>query len=292
MDFLSSFRRELQKQAPAPERLAFYIAGMAYPMLDVEEEMARLDAITALVSRALTPIDAGYERAMRFLDVLYYDLGFVGNRENYYEPNNSFFNIVLQQRTGLPIMLSMLYMVVGQRLNLDVTGMGFPGHFMVRYREGNSSWLLDPFHGKLMAEDEVNSYLSDLFGQPVYLPLASFTPVAPSELAQRILNNLRNVYLGHRAFTMALRVTDYLLAIDPLDRNIWRERGLLHYQEDHWEAASYSLRRYFYLSGQLMVAHGLSETERAEPISHPLPADDEQVLEIFFQIEEMRKRIN
>ena len=82
------------------------------------------------------------------------------------------------------------------------------------------------------------------------------------------------------------------LAIDPLDRNIWRERGLLHYQEDHWEAASYSLRRYFYLSGQLMVAHGLSETERAEPISHPLPADDEQVLEIFFQIEEMRKRIN
>lgn len=291
MNFLSSFRRELEQQEPAPERLAFYIAGMAYPTLDIEAEMARLDEITAIVSRALAPIDAGYERAMRFLDVLYYDLGFVGNRENYYKPDNSFFNVVLQQRTGLPIMLSLLYMIIGKRLKLDVAGMGFPGHFMVRYQEGNSSWLLDPFHGKLMAAEEVNSYLGELFGQPIHLALASFAPVTPTELARRILNNLRNVYLGHHAFTMALRVTDYLLAIDPLDRNIWRERGLLHYQEDDWEAASYSLRRYFFLSGQLLVAHGLEEVDVANP-PIPLPPDDEQVMEIFAQIEEMRKRIN
>ncbi|MCB0084514.1 MAG: transglutaminase family protein [Caldilineaceae bacterium] len=292
MDFLSSFRRELVQREPAPERLALYIAGMAYPSLDINEEMQRIEAVAAIVQRALSPIDAGYERAMRFLDVLYFDLGFVGNRENYYEPNNSFFNIVLQQRTGLPIMLSLLYMAIGKRLHLDVAGMGFPGHFMVRYQEGNESWLLDPFHGKLLADTEVNHYLAELFGQPVNLPLASFTPVTPSALAQRILNNLRNIYLGHHAFTMALKVTDYLLAIDPQDRNIWRERGLLYYQEENWEAASYSLRRYFYLSGQLLVAHGLAESDLAEHFSPAVPPDDEQVLEIFFQIEEMRKRIN
>lgn len=292
MDFLGCFYRELQQNDPAAERLALYIAGMAYPTLDVEEEMARLDAITAIVNRALVPIDAGYERALRFLDVLYYDLGFVGNRDNYYEPNNSFFNIVLQQRTGLPIMLSLLYMVVGKRLNLDVQGMGFPGHFMVRVRDANGSWLLDPFNGKLIVAEEIDSYLGDLLGQPVRLSSASFTPVTPNELARRILYNLRNVYLGHHTFTMALHVTDYLLALDPQDRDIWRERGLLHYQEDHWEAASYSLRRYFYLSGQLMVAHGLAEPDLTESIPPTLPPDDDQVLEIFFQIEEMRKRIN
>jgi len=292
MDFLRCFYHELQQNDPAPERLALYIAGMAYPTLDVEEEMARLDAITAIVNRALFSIDVGYERSMRFLDVLYYDLGFVGNRDNYYEPNNSFFNNVLQQRTGLPIMLSLLYMVIGKRLNLDVEGMGFPGHFMVRIRDGNGSWLLDPFNGKLVVAEEINGYLSDLFGQPVTLPKASFTPVAPVELARRILNNLRNVYLGQHAFAKVLQVTDYLLVIDPQDRDTWRERGLLHYQEDHWEAASYSLRRYFYLSGQLMVAHGLVEPDLTEPVPPTLPPDDDQVLEIFFQIEEMRKRIN
>ena len=150
MDFLECFRRELQQNDPATERLAFYIAGMAYPLLDVAEEMARLEKIVAVVNRALVAIEPGYERAMRFLDVLYYDLGFVGNRDNYYEPNNSFFNIVLQDRTGLPIMLSLLYMTIGQRLGIDVAGMGFPGHFMVRYRDDAGRWLIDPFNGKLI----------------------------------------------------------------------------------------------------------------------------------------------
>ena len=109
---------------------------------------------------------------------------------------------------------------------------------------------------------------------------------------QRILNNLRNVYLGHRAFTMALRVSDYLLAVDPLDRNTWRERGLLYYQQDDWAAASYNLRRYFYLADQLMVAQGLAQPATTSEHQTPLDADDAQVLEIYQQIEEMRKRIN
>jgi regulator of sirC expression with transglutaminase-like and TPR domain len=292
MDFLNSFRRELQQPEPAPERLALYIAGMAYPLLDVEEELARLDAIAAVVSRALVAIEPGYERAMRFLDVLYYDLGFVGNHDNYYEPNNSFFNVVLQNRTGLPIMLSLLYMTIGKRLGIDVTGMGFPGHFMVRYREHTGSWLIDPFNGKLMAPQEVNGYLSQLFAQPVTLMLDSFTPISTQALVQRILNNLRNVYLGHRAFSMALRVSDYLITVDPLDRNAWRERGLLYYQEDQWEAASYNLRRYFYLAGHLMVVQGLTEATPATDPQAALHPDDAQVLEIYQQIEEMRKRIN
>jgi regulator of sirC expression with transglutaminase-like and TPR domain len=292
MDFLEGFRRELQKSEPAPERLALYIAGMAYPRLDVEAELARLEDVAQTVERALRPIEPGYERAMRFLDVLYYDLGFVGNRDNYYAPTNSFLNVVLQQRTGLPIMLSLLYMAIGKRLALDVAGMGFPGHFMVRYRDDLGSWLIDPFNGKLMAAQEVNGYLTQLFDQPVALTLESFAPVSPQALVERVLNNLRNVYLGHRAFTMALRVTDYLLVLNPLDRNTWRERGLLYYQEDHWEAASYSLRRFFYLNDELLAIQGLEEETEGEQPPEPRHPDDEQVIEIYYQIEEMRKRVN
>ncbi|MEZ4683649.1 MAG: hypothetical protein R2932_56515 [Caldilineaceae bacterium] len=70
-----------------------------------------------------------------------------------------------------------------------------------------------------------------------------------------------------------------------------RKRGLLHYQDDNWEAASYNLRRYFYLSGQLMAAQGLPDPPES---SHTVVSQvtDEQVLEIYLQIEEMRKRIN
>jgi len=292
MDFLRNFRSELQQPNPAPERLAFYIAGIAYPMLDVEEEMARLETVAAVVSRALIAIEPGYERAMRFLDVLYYDLGFVGNRDNYYEPNNSFLNIVLQQRTGLPIMLSLLYMAIGRRLQMDITGVGFPGHFMVRYTDPTGSWLIDPFNGKLVLPQEINGYLSQLFDQPFNLTLESFAPISSQALATRILNNLRNVYLGHHAFTLALQVSDYLLLLEPLDRNLWRERGLLFYQEAHWEAASYNLRRYFYLADHLMVAQGLTTFKPPTKTGPPMHADDEQIMEIYLLSEEMRKRIN
>lgn len=291
MDFLGHFRREVHRDDPAPERLALYVAGMAYPMLKIEEELQRIEEITALVRRALLGMEPGYERAMRFLDVLYYDLVFVGNRTNYYEPTNSFLNVVLERRVGLPIMLSLLYIAVGKRLNLDVSGMGFPGHFMVRYRDRVGTWILDPFNGKLVASDEVNRYLSDLFEQPIQLPPESFIPVTVPALVQRILNNLRNIYLGNHAFNMVLRVTDYQLAIDPSDPNTWEERGLLFYQENHWEEASYNLRRYFYLAGHLMTVYGF-QTGEDDHLSERLPPHDEQLLEIYYQTEEMRKRIN
>ncbi|MCB0063984.1 MAG: hypothetical protein KDE19_17800 [Caldilineaceae bacterium] len=291
MDFLRHFHRELQTHSPAPERLAIYIAGMAYPKLDVEEELARITQIVRLVERALMGIAPGQERAMRFLDVLYYDLGFVGNHEHYYEPNNSYLNIVLQRRVGLPIMLSLIYMVVGHRLGMSVTGMGFPGHFMVRYEDEAGIWFLDPFHGKLLEQEEIDGYLSALLGQRVMLTPENLLPVSAVALARRILYNLRNVYIKHQAFTMAMRVSEYLLAIDPMDGNIWQERGLLFYREENWELASYNLRRYLYLSGRLMVAHGLSEPSSDMPLDIVQPYEEE-IMEIYHQVEEMRKRVN
>lgn len=291
MNFLRSFQRELQQNSPSPERLAVYIAGMAYPKLDVDEELARIDQIVSLVKRALMGIPPGQERAMRFLDVLYYDLGFVGNQEHYYEPNNSFLNIVLQRRVGLPIMLSLIYTVVGNRLDINVTGMGFPGHFMIRYEDEVGTWFLDPFHGKLLEREEIDGYLSALLGQRVILTAENFVPVSAVALARRILYNLRNVYVKHQAFTMAMRVSEYLLAIDPMDGNIWQERGLLFYREEDWEAASYNLRRYLYLSGRLMVAHGLSEPNDDAALDVIQPYEEE-IMEIYYQVEEMRKRVN
>jgi len=288
MDFVEEFRRELQQPAPAPERLALAIAGIAYPAIDIEAECAQLDQLASTVRRALEQIPPGFERAERFLDVLYHDLGFTGNRQHYYDPDNSMFNIVLRRRTGLPIMLSLVYMAVGRRLDLDVEGIGFPGHFMVRYQDELGQWLIDPFHGKVIEVSAAEHYLSQVFEQTVNLPSESYQPVTAPLLAQRILYNLRNVYLSHKAFTMALRITNYLLALAPLEPGVWQERGLLYYQEEDWEQASYTLRRYFHLTGQLFLAHGLEPTADATPPT----AAEPQLWEIFQQIEEMRRRIN
>jgi len=290
MNFLERFRQEISKREPEPEQLALAIAGMAYPELDIEEQLTQIDRLAAVVRRALHDIPPGYERAARFIDVLHYDLGFTGNRDHYYDPNNSYLNVVLRRRVGLPIMLSLLYMAIGRRLQLDVSGLGFPGHFMVRYRDEAGVWLLDPFHNQVMALEAAGSYLSNLFERPITLSTDMFEPISATALAQRILYNLRNVYLSRKDFVMTRHVLDYLLLLTPEDPELWQEKGLLHYHVDDWEAASYYLRRYFFLIGQYMLAYG--NEKNSDLAQATLQPHDRQLLEVFQQIEEMRRRIN
>lgn len=290
MNFLERFRRELAHREPKAEYLALAIAGMAYPTLDVEEQVAQIDALAAVVRRALHDLPPGYERAARFIDVLHYDLGFSGNREHYYDPDNSYLNVVLRRRVGLPIMLSLLCIAIGRRLQLDVSGLGFPGHFMVRYQDNAGAWLLDPFHHQVMALDAAGSYLSGIFERPVTLSTTMFEPVSAVALAHRILNNLRNVYLSQKNFDMTLHVLNYLLLLAPEEAGLWQEKGILHYHADDWEAASYHLRRYFFLSGQYMLAYG--HEKNADLAQATLSSHDRQLVEVFQQIEEMRRRIN
>ena len=290
MTFLEQFRVELERKDPNPEYLAFAIAGMAYPTLNIEEQLAMLDQLASVVARALHDIPPGYERAARFIDVLHYDLGFTGNREHYYHPDNSHLNVVLQQRIGLPIMLSLLCIAIGRRLGLDIAGMGFPGHFMARYQDKEGVWLLDPFYNRVTFLSDANRYLSDIFERPVTLSPEMYEPVSATMLAQRILLNLRNVYLSRKNFPMTIAVLEYLLLLKPNDPTLWQEKGLLHYQADEWEAASYHLRRYFFLSDRYMLAYG--HEKKTEPARATEQPTQNQLLEVFQQIEEMRRRIN
>jgi len=290
MTFLEQFRVELKQEQSNPEYLALTIAGMAYPTLDIKEQLATLDQLAAVVARALHDLPPGYERAARFIDVLHYDLGFSGNRDQYYHPDNSYLNVVLRQRVGLPIMLSLLCMAIGRRLQLDIVGMGFPGHFMARYQDQAGTWLLDPFHNRVAALDDASSYLSSIFERPITLSAEMLEPVSATTLAQRILYNLRNVYLSRKNFSMTLAVLDYLLLLTPEEPALWQEKGLLHYQVDDWEAASYHLRRYFFLMDQYMLAYG--HEKNTDLVQATQQSTQHQLLEVFQQIEEMRRRIN
>ncbi len=99
----------------------------------------------------------GEPRAQRFLSVINDGLGFRGNRRRYYDPRNSYLNEVLERRLGLPILLSLICISIGRRIGVDIEGLGFPGHFMARYRDEVGVWLLDSFHGNVVSEAETPS---------------------------------------------------------------------------------------------------------------------------------------
>jgi len=268
MDFVKQFSAELEKSDPEPELLALYIAGMAYPNLDIEANQHRLDRIAALVGEHLTMHAPGRARAECFLSVLNADLKFDGNRKQYYDSRNSYLNQVLERRVGLPITLSLLCIAIGRRLHklgldIRVEGLGLPGHFMARYQDEDGIWLLDPFNGAVVDPDETTSYLAHLFQQPVALPKEALRPVSAPVLAYRMLNNLRVVYLETGEYDSAVDILDYMLVLAPDDPSLWRERGLLHYQVEDWERASRDIRRYFFLQGNLLLALGLWDASDA-----------------------------
>lgn len=288
-DFLERFEREAHSPRPDPERLAFFIAGVAYPDLDVARYQRELDEMAAQVAKRMESLPVGRAKAAGFLDTIHEELGFQGDEAHYYAPRNSCLNSVLDRRRGLPITLSLVYMALGRRLDLRVEGMGFPGHFMVRYRDGGGVWLLDPFYGRVVDVSRTANYLTQLLDQPVNLPDHIFQPVTPISLTLRVLNNLRNAYIRLDNYSMAAQVMSYLLILMPTNASFWQERGLLYYQSERWEEAVHDLQRYFFLRGQLTNLHqALVDDAPLSQLSH----GDRNLLHIYRQADHMMQRLN
>lgn len=310
-DFIDLFARELENLDPDPELLALYIAGIAYPDLDIKANQGAIDDIAKRVGEQLEGCAPGRTRAERLLHILHDELKFDGNHDDYNDSRNSFLNQVLKRRVGLPITLSLLCMAIGRRLNhigynISIEGLGLPGHFMASYQDENGMWLLDPFNGKVVDPEQTSAYLSHLFKESISLSTEALRPISPEMLAYRMLNNLRIVYLDDGNYELASNILDYMLVLTPNDSALWRERGLLYYQREMWDQASRDFRRYFFLQGHLLLALGLLESEGEEDVYDEysfnddayedaiaeLSVDDQYLLQMLEEVEDIRIRLN
>jgi regulator of sirC expression with transglutaminase-like and TPR domain len=301
VDYLAAFSTELDATTDRPERQALLIGSLVDPKLDVDAYIRQLDELADQVDQRMPAGAVGRAQAEALITVLHHEMEFFGNAENYYDPANSFLHRVLDTRLGLPITLSLLYIAVGRRLGIDLQGMGFPGHFMLEYRDGGDSWLLDPFHGKVVGPEELSNYLSQIFQQPIRFSgsLKQYR-VNANALILRILNNLRAVYISRRRLAEALSVLDYMVIVKPEEATLWRDRGLLHYGLDSLLAAENDLRRYFLHRNLLPLFIGEAEMAFSRvalgewmPEVEQEPTDeDRRVLFVVKQIRESIRRLN
>jgi len=128
------------------ERGAFVLALYRFPQLDIQSYQRRIDAFAEEIRADIQTLD-GPERALRLAEFMTGELGFEGNREHYYDPNNSYLNRVLDRRLGIPISLSVLYVLLGQRLDLPVCGVNMPAHYLTKYADSQHELFLDLFNG-------------------------------------------------------------------------------------------------------------------------------------------------
>jgi len=236
---------------------ALIVASVEYPALDAGRWLARLAAIgdQALADVASQagvegPLHARVEAINR---CLYGTLGFRGNRDQYGDVRNSCLNQVIERRTGIPITLAIVYMDVARRAGLRVEGINFPGHFLVRVRDGaaaadaDAGLVVDAFNdGAILTEPDCRALLARheeaLAFRPELLARAS-----RRQVFVRMLVNLKRLYVQNRSFPQAHAVTDALLALSPGSLAELRDRGLLSYHLHDYAAALRDLEEYLRL---------------------------------------------
>lgn len=118
---------------------------------------------------------------------------FNGNATNYYDPENSYLNRVLDTRHGIPITLALIHISIGSRIGIPVHGISFPGHFLVCY-ELEKGIIVDPFSGRILSKPDCATLLKQLAGPNAELRDEYFARAGNKEVLIRILDNLKNIF--------------------------------------------------------------------------------------------------
>lgn len=239
---------------------ALLIASLEYPDLDMPYYLNQLDALARRVRMLLSLPAEAHSEALDPLptlhainQVLFSEEHFYGNQADYMNPENSFFNRVLEQHTGIPITLSLLYMEVARRVGLPIDGIGLPYHFMVRCSLPDHLIYIDPFEeGLFLNEEECRERIRTMTGQSTEgkskLHAHWFTPVTPRQFLYRMLNNLKQIYLHNDDYTRGLTICNLMVILMPRIAAERKDRGLIHLQLKHYARALHDLMAYLELA--------------------------------------------
>jgi regulator of sirC expression with transglutaminase-like and TPR domain len=194
--------RKPEHRLPLDEA-ALLVASHALGHLDIEAELARLDALAARCERG--SLD-------RLAEVLFVEEGFTGDRDTYEDPRNSFLPRVLDRRRGIPITLSVVAMEVARRVDVDLAGIGMPGHFLVG--SPADEIYLDPFDGgRRLTADGCRARFHAVVGPGTPWDDAYLAPVGGRAIVARMLANLRQRYLADADATSLIWVLQLRRAI-------------------------------------------------------------------------------
>jgi regulator of sirC expression with transglutaminase-like and TPR domain len=194
------------ERVPDLENGAFLLSRFVRP--DVAPAVYRLwmDRVAAAAADGAREDASTSESARHLAAHLFQSMGFTGNEANYYDPDNSCLTRVIDTRRGIPVTLSLLYLLIAKRLKLPVYGVGTPGHFLLGFREEGEAHFLDAFRqGRALDSAEVRRMLvrNGYEFRPEYLK-----PCGPRELLARMMRNLLSIYQKTGALERAERLSE------------------------------------------------------------------------------------
>lgn len=155
--------------------------------------------------------------------------GFCGDRENYNDLANANLMRVIDRRKGMPVALGVLYLHVARRLDWDLVGLSFPGHFLLRLQHGAERAILDPFDYCVeRSTADLRGLLKSTQGEDAELQPEHYTPVSDRTVLLRLQNNIKLRKLQHGGLEEAIATLQLMVVFAPYEAMLWRELGLYH----------------------------------------------------------------
>lgn len=229
-------------------RAALTLAGCDYSGLDVKGYLAKIDAIAFAVRRRSGDETSVYRTLAALNCVLFQELGFRGNRADYFDPRNSFLNEVLDRKLGIPISLSVLYIEVARRLGLDLKGVGFPGHFLVKGHAEGDEIIIDPFNGgEIKSRQALDELLYGMYGGQIGFRPEFLGAATKKQILARMLANLKAIYWKQGDLAKSLSVAERFLIVEPASAEHLRDRGIIYLKLECFHQARTDFETYLNL---------------------------------------------
>jgi regulator of sirC expression with transglutaminase-like and TPR domain len=207
---------------------ALLIAQEQYPRLVIEDYLERLDALAAGLAVEID-LEASPRTIARAIGGFLYDeQGFDGSRDDYFAPENSYLNEVMDRREGIPVTLSILYMEVARRVGVSLQPVAMPGHFLLKMFRDDVELFIDPFNsGAVIDRDGCRALFMRVSGPNAEFRDSMLGAATKRQVIARVLRNLKSIYVERKEYRRALLAADFLLAVMPWDLDEVRDRGLL-----------------------------------------------------------------
>lgn len=203
----------------------YHIAGIA----DEHFSAQKCEAQWSALERAMESVPKTLS-AQDLVSFVSNELGFVGNRKDYYDRDNSLIHKVLLRRTGIPISLAVVYMELARRQGMVLQGVNFPGHFLLFDNSTADPCYIDPFSGQILQQAQCQDILQAQFGPSARLQGQHLQTINHQQMVFRMLGNLKQIEMQSENYTAALNYIEHLSVLSPQFVELLRDRAFCYEQ--------------------------------------------------------------
>jgi regulator of sirC expression with transglutaminase-like and TPR domain len=215
---------------------------LEYPELDTSNEIEKIKELGINFRNRITESKNPTYMISLLNEFLFNVEEFQGDLDDYYNPKNNYLNYVLEEKSGIPITLCILYTEIAKYADLDLRIVGFPSHVIVKYGE---DMILDPFNrGRLLELEDLQEILYQNYGDSVEFKAEYLNQISDEKIIIRMLRNLKNSYTDSFAYEMARLCNKMILGIIPDSPDEIRDMGILEEKVKNYDNAIEFLNKY------------------------------------------------